>query len=51
MCDLVGQSVSLKVSFGRDNILLVSICAPEMTLCDSFPYLNSAQRELVSQEC
>lgn len=32
-------------------MLLVSICAPELTLCHSSPYPNPAGRELVSQEC
>jgi len=35
----------------RDRILPVLVYTPELTLCHSSPYPNSAQRELVSQEC
>ena len=33
-----------------DRILPVSVCTPLLTLCHSFPYPCSSQRELVSQE-
>jgi hypothetical protein len=33
-----------------DRILQVSICTQELTLCHSYPYPNSSQRELVFQE-
>ena len=34
-----------------DRILKVSVCTPELTLCQNSPYSNSPQRELVSQGC
>jgi hypothetical protein len=36
----------------KDRILIVSICIQELEkLCQSSPYHNSAQKELISQEC
>jgi hypothetical protein len=34
----------------RNRIILVSVCIPELTLYHSSPYLNSSQKELISQE-
>ena len=34
-----------------DRMLPVSISVLELTLCHSSPYLNPAQRELVTQDC